>query len=40
MSRWGDKMTQDYDRNKVEHSQTAVRNVSYIIGEMLGEKEV
>lgn len=40
VSRWTDKVTQDYDRNKVEHSQTAVSNVSYIIGEMFGEKRV
>jgi hypothetical protein len=34
------KDIQDYGRNKDEHSLTTTINISYIIGDMLGEKEV
>lgn len=34
------KDIQDYGRNKDKHSLTTTINISYIIGDMLGEKEV
>lgn len=40
---WVDSMIkdiQDYGRNKDEHSLITTINISYIIGDMLGEKEV
>ena len=40
MSRWSDKVIQDYDKNKPKNSQVTASNIPYIIREMWGERNV
>jgi hypothetical protein len=34
VSRWSDKMIQDFDKNKLENSQAVANSLPYIIREM------
>ena len=40
VSRWSDKVTKKYRRNKDEHSHSTGSNIPKISGEIVGEKEV